>query len=79
MKALKCDVCGGYFDGIETIKGMPENKKPNRLQMFYHAHSGQMKDDVDVDICPECYKAIKKAMDDRKKLVITDPNDDDLK
>lgn len=65
MKALKCDVCDGYFDGIETIEGMPENKKPNRLQMFYKAHSGRMKGGVDIDICPECYKAIETALNNR--------------
>ena len=79
MKALKCDMCGGYFDGIETIRDMPESTKPNRLQVYYDAESGKKKYDMDVDICPDCYKAIKKALDDRKKFCISDPNDDDLK
>lgn len=67
MKALKCDICGGYFDGTETINGMPENKTPNRLQIYHKAYSGHIKDYIDVDICPECYLAIKKTMDDRIK------------
>lgn len=79
MKALKCDVCGGYFDGIETISGLTKSKKPNKLQVYYEAESGKKKYDLDVDICPDCYNAIKKAMDDRKKIHISDPNEDDLK
>lgn len=79
MKALKCDICGEYFETIKTIRDMPENKKPNRLYMYYQANSGQTKDYVEADICPDCYDAIKKAMDDRKKIHISDPNDDDLK
>ena len=78
MKALKCDICGGYFDGIKKIWTMTENERPNRLYMYYQANSGQTMDDVEIDICPDCYNAIKKAMDDRRKITI-DPNDDDLK
>lgn len=81
MKALKCDVCGGYFDGIKTISGMPENKKPNKLQIYYEAHSGQMKDDVEVDICPDCYEAIKTTLNNRRSITIvcSDRSEDDLK
>lgn len=79
MKALKCDICGSYFDSIDTIRDMPENKKPNKLMIYYEAESSKKKFDLDVDICPDCYKAIKKALDDRKKIHISDPNEDDLK
>lgn len=66
MKALKCDICGGYFDGTKTINGMPENKPPNRLRISHQDYIGNIiKNYIDVDICPECYLAIKKTMDDR--------------
>lgn len=70
MKALKCDVCGGYYDcsnNSSIVTGFA----------YLNRYEGLVGDKI--DICPECYKAIKKALDDREKLVITDPNEDDLK
>lgn len=70
MKALKCDVCGGYFEGIETINGLPENKKPNRLRIYYQAYSGNTKKYVEIDICPECLAAVMTTLNDRKVVEI---------
>lgn len=69
MKALKCDVCGGYYDYINTS---------SEVTGFAYLNSNDGLVGDSVDICPDCYKAIKKALDDRRKITI-DPNDDDLK
>ena len=55
MKALKCDICGEYFDGTEI---------PNRLRMCYQDYCGNINHYMDVDICPECYLAIKKTIEE---------------
>ena len=69
MICLKCDICGNAFDFGEKI--------PNHIR-FIRVHStGSADKIVDHDICPDCYNAIKKAIDDRRKR--TDPFEDDLK
>lgn len=68
MKALKCDVCGSFYD---------YNKR--EITGFAFLNVGRSAIGDCSDICPECYKAIKKALDDRRKIRISDPNDDDLK
>jgi hypothetical protein len=79
MKALKCDVCGGYFDSICTRAEITETSIPNKINIYFHTESERIMVRDNLDICPDCYKAIKKALDDRRKIHISDPNDDDLK
>ena len=78
MKALKCDVCGGYFDSILTLAEITDAAIPNRINIYFHAESERIKVRDNLDICPDCYNAIKKALDDRRKITVN-PNEDDLK
>lgn len=77
-KALKCDICGSFFDSIARVSIINKNTKPNKLSIYYRADNGNAQDECDIDICPECYLAIKKTLDERKKLRIS-PFEDDLK
>lgn len=70
MICLKCDICDNAFDFGE--------KTPNHVRFVRVSSTGGSLNIANYDICPECYLAIKKAMDDRKKLRIS-PFEDDLK
>lgn len=77
MKALKCDICGGL---VEFVR-IPQKVKhviPNKLQFYYKDEFDEKSGGSLFDICPECYAAIKKTIDDRRKITIK-PNEDDLK
>jgi len=76
-KALKCDICGGFFNGLSCINVVNKKTMPNDMMIYYRASNGNTKTVFDYDICPECYLAIKKAIDARRKK--TDPFEDDLK
>lgn len=77
-KALKCDICGSFFNGLTCIKIVNKTTLPNDICVYHRAQNGNTQTVFDYDICPECYQAIKKTMDDRKKLRIS-PFEDDLK
>ena len=69
MICLKCDICGNAFDfGV---------KVPNHVQFMRIDSTGSYDRHRDHDICPDCYAAIKKTIDARRKKV--DPFEDDLK
>jgi hypothetical protein len=69
MICLKCDICGNAFDfGV---------KVPNHVQFTRIDSTGSPDRRRDHDICPDCYAAIKKTIDARRKKV--DPFEDDLK
>ena len=70
MICLKCDICGNAFDFGE--------KTPNHIRFIRVYSTGSADKIVDHDICPECYLAIKKTLDDRKKLRVS-PFEDDRK
>lgn len=77
-KALKCDICGGFFNGLSCISDVLNKKTiPNDMMIYYRASNGNTKTVFDYDICPDCYAAIKKTIDARRKT--TNPMDDDLK
>ena len=75
MKALKCDICGGYFDGLTCLNDVEETTSPNKLSIYYRTDNGHVQDWCLLDICPECYMAIKKTMDDRIKRRIEECSD----
>ena len=77
MTALRCDICKAYFDTRST-KEAAENKTCNRIAMGAYSNRGHYFSKLECDICPDCYAAIKKTIDDRRKITIN-PNDDDLK
>ncbi|MDT3387936.1 MAG: hypothetical protein LIR46_09290, partial [Bacteroidota bacterium] len=67
MICLKCDICGNAFDfGGETR---------NHARFMHISSTGNSNKIIDRDICPECYLAIKKTLDERRKR--TNPIDDD--
>ena len=76
-KALKCDICGSFFNGLTYINVDNKNTIPNDIMVYLRAENGNTKTVFDYDICPECYNAIKKIVDARRKK--TDPFEDDLK
>lgn len=77
-KALKCDICGSFFNGLTCINIVNKTTLPNHICVYHRAQNDKTQTVFDYDICPECYQAIKKTMDDRKKLRIS-PFEDDLK
>lgn len=70
MICLKCDICGNAFDFGE--------KTPNRVRLIRMYSTGNSDKIVDHDICPDCYAAIKKTIDARRRKTV-DPFEDDLK
>lgn len=72
MMALKCDVCGGYYDYSNTS---------SEVTGFAYLNSDDGLVGDSIDICPECYKAIKTALNNRKRITIdcSDRSEDDLK
>ena len=75
-RALKCDICGGLVEFVTLEKG--RHIIPNKLQFYYKDEFDEKSKGSLFDICPECYAAIKKTVDDRRKITIK-PNEDDLK
>ena len=69
MICLKCDICGNAFDF--------GGKTPNHVRFVRVNSTGDLYKTANYHICPDCYNAIKKAIDDRRKR--TDPFEDDLK
>lgn len=63
MICLKCDICGNAFDFDE--------KTTNHVRFIRVISTGDYYNIGDNDICPDCYNAIKKTMDDRKKIRIS--------
>lgn len=70
MKALKCDVCGGYFDGLEKLSQITKETKPNRILISYSTMNGNFIHEVESDICPDCSAAIEKALNDRRRIEV---------
>lgn len=69
MICLKCDICGTAFDFAVKV--------PNHIQFKRIVSDGSLERHDERDICPDCYAAIKKTIDARRKR--TDPFEDDLK
>lgn len=60
MKALKCDICGSFYDYDRSeISGFA----------FLNV-AGSLVGNHVVDICPNCRAAIQKVLGDRKKVRI---------
>lgn len=66
---LKCDVCGSIYNYGEG--------KPDNITFFSYDDNGTSRQLSSYDICPDCYKAIAKALDGRK--AIANRIEDDLK
>lgn len=66
---LKCDVCGNTYNyGTE---------KPENITFYCYNDDGEGIKLSSHDICPECYKTIKRALDGRRMTVKA--TEDDLK
>lgn len=75
---MKCDVCGRYFDSIFSRRAITKKTRPNHVEIGILCNNGNYDSIYAFDICPDCYYAIKKAIDDRRKRGV-DPMEDDLK
>lgn len=69
MICLKCDICGNAFDFSEETA--------NHVRFVRISSTGGSLKIADYDICPDCYNAIKKTIDARRKTI--DPFEDDMK
>ena len=70
MRALKCDICGRYYDYNPT--------EITRIAFCPPAGSPVS----EKDICPECLAAVATTLEDRRNIKIqkkTDPFEDDRK
>ena len=70
VNMYKCDICGQLyealkFDDTRSVVGT------HRLIMRDVSLTQSEYNKKEIDICPECYMAIKKTMDDRKKIHIS--------
>lgn len=54
MKALKCDICGEFFD----------YNKMESTKLYYANNDGAI--NKEFDVCPKCWAAMVKAFDDRR-------------
>lgn len=61
MICLKCDICGNAFDFGE--------KTPSHVQFVRVKSTGASYKTDNYDICPDCYNAIMKTIDDRKETL----------
>ena len=64
-RALKCDICGTYFDYNNKYTGITINRY-NR----YDAEMVRKEKRVlePTDMCPNCYNAIMDIIDERRKV-----------
>lgn len=64
-RALKCDICGTYFDYNSKYIGIT-------ITRYNHYEAEILSDDAPIlkttDMCPDCYNAIMKTIDDRRKV-----------
>ncbi len=73
-RAYKCDICGHLYSVDKIAKKLFGTKG---VALFERSISGVNHEEETFDVCPDCYMAIKKTIDARRKTV--DPMDDDLK
>ena len=62
-RALKCDICGAYFDYDSKYIGIFINRY-NRYDTEAVRNEKPLLEPA--DICPDCYNAIMKTIDDRR-------------
>lgn len=68
-RALKCDICGAYFDYDRKYIGITIDR--------YNRYDTEMvrKEKTILepsDMCPDCYNAIMGTIDDRRKVHYTE-------
>jgi rubredoxin len=76
MNMYKCDICGQLYEALK-LDPLRSVIGTHRLVMRDLSLTQVEYNKKEIDICPECYLAIKKAIDARRKK--TDPFEDDLK
>lgn len=74
--AYKCNACGKLYD-MHNIKGAIAAKGTHAIILKDISLSGNNYNIKSYDLCPDCYNAIMKVIDERKKR--DDPFEDDLK
>ena len=74
MKAIKCDICKNYFDGVSTSEFVKGYRIGNHIEVNTVSMRGHRYILLDEDICPECYAAIMEVIDSRRKSELDAPN-----
>ncbi len=64
-RALKCDICGAYFDYNSKYIGIFINRY-NRYDTRVEIKEEPLLEFT--DMCPDCYNAIMETIDDRRKV-----------
>lgn len=59
-RALKCDICGGFFEYDPDI--------PNTIEYYHRNINGGYSGSKKVDCCPVCFGGIVKVIYERSKL-----------
>ena len=68
-RALKCDICEAYFDYDSKYIGI----SINRYSRYDPEMVRKEKTLLELtDMCPDCYNAIMKTIDDRRKTPYTE-------
>ena len=64
-RALKCDICGTYFDYNTKYIGI-------MITRYNHYDAEIVRDDAPIlkatDTCPDCYNAIMNTINERRKI-----------
>ena len=74
VNMFKCDICGQLYEAIslEHATGLVGTHK---LAMRDLSLTRSEYNKEEIDICPDCYTAIKKTIDDRKKIHVSPEGD----
>lgn len=67
--ALKCDICGTYFDYDSKYTGISINRYSRYDPEIVRKEKTLLER---TDMCPDCYNAIMKTIDDRRKVCHTE-------
>lgn len=73
MRAMKCDICGGYYDHYDELVVYDDGPSVpvNGIQFVSFEddddHRGWPCGSLSMDLCPNCIRNLIKSIDERKK------------
>lgn len=67
MRAFKCDICGSLYEHVSLLETDNDVKIDN--YNFYISLFCYPYEDQNLDVCPECKRAIVALINSRKKEV----------
>lgn len=77
MNMYKCDICGLLYEALK-LDDTRSVVGTHRLIMRDLSLTQTEYNKKEIDICPDCYNAIKKTINDRKKLHISPEGDAEI-